>query len=189
VTLREECVLGAGVIVHHGAVIGSDGFGFVRDGDIYRKLPQVGNVVVEDDVELGACVTIDRATMGTTRIGQGSKIDNLVQIAHNVQVGRNCIIVAQVGISGSTSVGDNVVLAGQVGIVGHIEIGAGAQVGAKSGVSKSVKPGERIFGYPALPVSQAKRIEASIRHLPELIQTVRALRRRIEELEGPKPSS
>ncbi|HEU4764052.1 MAG TPA: UDP-3-O-(3-hydroxymyristoyl)glucosamine N-acyltransferase [Candidatus Eisenbacteria bacterium] len=189
VTLREECVLGARVIVHPGAVIGSDGFGFVRDGDIYRKLPQVGNVVVEDDVELGACVTIDRATMGTTRIGQGSKIDNLVQIAHNVQVGRNCIIVAQVGISGSTSVGDNVVLAGQVGIVGHIEIGAGAQVGAKSGVSKSVKPGERIFGYPALPVSQAKRIEASIRHLPELIQTVRALRRRIEELEGPKPSS
>jgi UDP-3-O-[3-hydroxymyristoyl] glucosamine N-acyltransferase len=189
VTLREECVLGARVIVHSGAVIGSDGFGFVRDGDIYRKLPQVGNVVVEDDVELGACVTIDRATMGTTRIGQGSKIDNLVQIAHNVQVGRNCIIVAQVGISGSTSIGENVVLAGQVGIVGHIEIGAGAQVGAKSGVSKSVKPGERIFGYPALPVGQAKRIEASLRHLPELIQTVRALKRRIEELEGQKPTS
>lgn len=189
VTLLEECVLGARVIVHSGAVIGSDGFGFVKDGAIYRKLPQVGNVVVEDDVELGACVTIDRATMGTTRIGEGSKIDNLVQIAHNVQIGRNCIIVAQVGISGSTSVGENVVLAGQVGIVGHIEIGAGAQVGAKSGVSKSVKAGERVFGCPALPVGQAKRVEASLRHLPELIQTVRALKRRIEELEGQKPSS
>jgi UDP-3-O-[3-hydroxymyristoyl] glucosamine N-acyltransferase len=188
VTLQEECVVGARVIVHSGAVIGSDGFGFVRDGDVYRKLPQVGNVVVEDDVELGACVTIDRATMGTTRIGQGSKIDNLVQIAHNVQIGKNCIIVAQVGISGSTSVGENVVLAGQVGVVGHIEIGAGAQVGAKSGVSRSVKPGERLFGYPALPVGQAMRIEASLRRLPELVQTVRALRRRVEELEGRKPA-
>jgi UDP-3-O-[3-hydroxymyristoyl] glucosamine N-acyltransferase len=189
VTLRENCVLGDRVIVHPGAVIGSDGFGFVRDGLIHRKLPQVGNVVVEDDVELGACVTIDRATTGTTRIGAGSKIDNLVQIAHNVQIGRNCIVVAQVGISGSTVLGDDVVLAGQVGIVGHIEIGAGAVIGAKSGVSKSVKAGERLFGYPALPVGQAKRIEASLRHLPELIQTVRKLRRRVEELEGPSTPS
>src|SRR5687767_12315633 len=126
VTVLEECVLGSRVLVHSGTVIGSDGFGFVRDGEIYRKLPQVGNVVIEDDVELGACVTIDRATMGTTRIGAGSKIDNLVQIAHNVQIGNNCIIVAQVGISGSTTLGDHVVLAGQVGIVGHIHIGAGA---------------------------------------------------------------
>lgn len=188
VTLREDCVLGERVIVHSGTVIGSDGFGFVRDGEIYRKLPQVGNVVVEDDVELGACVTIDRATTGTTRIGRGSKIDNLVQIAHNVQIGPNCIIVAQVGISGSTSIGEGVVLAGQVGIVGHIEIGAGAQVGAKSGVSKSVKPGEKLFGYPALPVGQAKRIEASLRNLPDLTRTVRELRRRIEELEGKQPS-
>jgi UDP-3-O-[3-hydroxymyristoyl] glucosamine N-acyltransferase len=188
VTLSGECAIGERVLVHSGTVIGSDGFGFVRDGDAYRKFPQIGNVVIEDDVEIGACVTIDRATTGTTRIGQGSKIDNLVQIAHNVQVGRNCIIVAQVGISGSTTIGDEAVLAGQVGIVGHIEIGAGAQVGAKSGVSKSVKPGERIFGYPALPVIQAKRIEASLRHLPELIQTVRTLKRRLEELEGKKPS-
>ena len=189
VTLREDCVIGERVIIHAGTVIGSDGFGFVRDGDIYRKLPQVGNVVIEDDVELGSCVTIDRATTGTTRVGQGSKIDNLVQIAHNVQIGKNCIIVAQVGISGSTTLGDHVVLAGQVGIVGHIEIGAGAQVGAKSGVSKSIKPGEKLFGYPALPVGQAKRIEATLRHLPELVQTVRALKRRVEELEEKKPSS
>ena len=147
ITLREDCVVGERVIIHAGTVIGSDGFGFVRDGEIYRKLPQVGNVVIEDDVELGSCVTIDRATTG-----------------------------------------DHVVLAGQVGIVGHIEIGAGAQVGAKSGVSKSVKPGEKLFGYPALPVGQAKRIEASLRHLPELVQTIRALKRRVEELEGKKPS-
>jgi UDP-3-O-[3-hydroxymyristoyl] glucosamine N-acyltransferase len=185
VTVRERCEIGERVIVHSGTVIGSDGFGFVRDGQVHRKLPQVGNVVVEDDVELGACVTIDRATTGTTRIGAGSKIDNLVQIAHNVQVGKNCIIVAQVGISGSTVLGDDVVLAGQVGVVGHIEIGAGAMIGAKSGVSKSVKPGEKLFGIPALPVTQAMRIEASLRHLPELIQTVRHLKRRVEELEGP----
>jgi UDP-3-O-[3-hydroxymyristoyl] glucosamine N-acyltransferase len=184
VTVREECVLGDRVIVHSGTVIGSDGFGFVRDGDVYRKLPQVGNVEIGDDVEIGANVTIDRATMGTTRVGAGSKIDNLVQIAHNVQIGRNCIIVAQVGISGSTTLGDHVVLAGQVGIAGHIEIGDGASVGAQSGVSKSIKPGERMFGYPAMPLRQAKRIEASLRKLPELIQTVRALKRRVDELEG-----
>lgn len=185
VTLREGCELGHRVIVHSGTVIGSDGFGFVRDGEIYRKLPQVGNVVVEDDVELGACVTIDRATTGTTRIGSGTKIDNLVQIAHNVQIGKNCIIVAQVGVSGSTTLGDHVVLAGQVGIVGHIEIGAGAMIGAQSGVSNSVKPGEKLFGSPARPVTQAKRIEASLNYLPELIQTVRKLKRRVEKLEDP----
>jgi UDP-3-O-[3-hydroxymyristoyl] glucosamine N-acyltransferase len=185
VTLRDGCELGDRVIVHSGTVIGSDGFGFVRDGEIHRKLPQVGNVIVEDDVELGACVTIDRATTGTTRIGAGTKIDNLVQIAHNVQIGRNCIIVAQVGISGSTTLGDHVVLAGQVGVVGHIEIGAGAMIGAQSGVSNSVAPGEKFFGSPARPVAQAKRIEASLKYLPELIQTVRKLKRRVEELEGP----
>jgi UDP-3-O-[3-hydroxymyristoyl] glucosamine N-acyltransferase len=186
VVIREDCVVGDRVIIHSGTVIGSDGFGFVRDGDVYRKLPQVGNVVIEEDVELGANVTIDRATTGTTRIGAGSKIDNLVQIAHNVQIGRNCILVSQVGISGSTSVGDHAVLAGQVGVVGHIEIGAGAMVGAQSGVSKSVKAGERVFGYPARPVVQTKRIEAGLRQLPELIHTVRELRRRVEELEGKK---
>ncbi|MGH7681216.1 MAG: UDP-3-O-(3-hydroxymyristoyl)glucosamine N-acyltransferase [Candidatus Eiseniibacteriota bacterium] len=185
VTVREACELGNRVIVHSGAVIGSDGFGFVRDGSVHQKLPQVGNVVVEDDVELGANVTIDRATMGTTRIGAGSKIDNLVQIAHNVQVGKNCIIVAQVGVSGSTVIGDGVVLAGQVGVIGHIEIGAGAQIGAQSGVRKSVEPGERLFGSPAVPLKQAQRIEASLKYLPELLQTVRRLKRRVDELEGP----
>jgi UDP-3-O-[3-hydroxymyristoyl] glucosamine N-acyltransferase len=184
VTIGEGCVVGERVIIHSGTVLGSDGFGFVRDGEAYRKLPQIGNVVVEDDVELGANVTVDRAAMGSTRIGRGSKIDTLVQIGHNVRIGEHCIIVAQVGISGSTEVGDNAVIAGQVGIVGHIEIGAGAQIGAKSGVSKSVKPGDRVFGYPALPVGQAKRIEASLRHLPELIQSMRSMRRRLDELDG-----
>jgi UDP-3-O-[3-hydroxymyristoyl] glucosamine N-acyltransferase len=184
VTVGEGCRLGERVVVHPGTVIGSDGFGFVRDGDRYRKVPQIGNVIVDDDVEIGANVTIDRAAMGSTRIGRGSKIDNLVQIGHNVQIGEHCIIVAQVGISGSTEIGANVMIAGQVGIIGHIEIGAGAQIGAKSGVSKSIKPGEKVFGYPALPVGQAMRIEANLRHLPELVQSVRALRRRVEELEG-----
>jgi len=184
VTIREGCEIGARGILHSGTVIGTDGFGFVRDGDIYRKLPQVGNVIVEDDVELGSCVTIDRATTGTTRVGAGTKIDNHVQIAHNVQIGQSCIIVAQVGISGSTVLGDHVVLAGQVGVVGHIEIGSGVMVGAQSGVAKSVKAGERMFGSPALPVAQAKRVEAAIRHLPELVQEVRQLRRRVRELEG-----
>jgi len=184
VTIREDCEIGARGILHSGTVIGTDGFGFVRDGDIYRKLPQVGNVVVEDDVELGSCVTIDRATTGTTRVGAGTKIDNHVQIAHNVQIGQSCILVAQVGISGSTVLGDHVVLAGQVGVVGHIEIGSGVMVGAQSGVAKSIKAGERMFGSPALPVAQAKRVEAAIRHLPELVQEVRQLRRRIRELEG-----
>jgi len=191
VTIRERCEIGDRTIIHSGTVVGSDGFGFVQDGEIHRKLPQVGVVVVEEDVEIGACVTIDRATTGVTRVGAGSKIDNLVQIAHNVQIGKNCLIVAQVGISGSTTLGDRVVLAGQVGVVGHIEIGSGAVVGAKSGISKSVKPGEKMFGFTAVPVAQAKRMEVSLRHLPELIQTVRRLERRLEELEAlastPKP--
>jgi UDP-3-O-[3-hydroxymyristoyl] glucosamine N-acyltransferase len=188
VTIREGCQIGDRTIVHAGAVIGSDGFGFVRDGEVHRKLPQVGIVVVEEDVEIGSCVTIDRATTGVTLVGAGSKIDNLVQIAHNVRIGKNCLIVAQVGISGSTSVGNHVVLAGQVGVVGHIEIGDGAVVGAKSGVSKSVKSGEKVFGSPAHPLTQAKRIEASLRHLPELLQTVRRLERRIQELEALAPA-
>ena len=188
VTLREGCEIGDRTMVHAGTVIGSDGFGFVQDGDVHRKLPQVGTVVVEEDVEIGSCVTIDRATTGVTRVGAGSKIDNLVQIAHNVQIGKNCLIVAQVGISGSSSLGDQVVLAGQVGVVGHIEIGAGAMIGAKSGVSKSVRPGEKMFGSPAHPLAQAKRIEASLRNLPELIQTVRRLERRLEELESLAPT-
>ncbi len=183
VVVREGVVIGDRVIVHAGAVIGDDGFGFVRDGDAIRKIPQIGTVEIGDDVEIGANATIDRATTGVTRIGAGTKIDNLVQIAHNVQVGRNSIFCAQVGVSGSTVVGDGVTLAGQAGLVGHIRIGDGAQVGAQGGVTKSVPDGQTVSGYPALPHAQARRIYASMRQLPELLRTLRDLGRRIDQLE------
>ena len=184
VAVKASSLLGDRVIVHAGTVIGSDGFGFAREEDRHRKVPQVGTVVVEDDVEIGANVCIDRATVGTTRIGRGTKIDNLVQIGHNVVIGEGSIIVAQVGISGSTEVGKHVVLAGQAGIAGHIEIGDGAMVGAQSGVTKSVPPGERVSGYPAQKHSVSKRILASLRELPSLFRRVRELERRIARLES-----
>jgi UDP-3-O-[3-hydroxymyristoyl] glucosamine N-acyltransferase len=183
VTIREDVGVGERVIIHSGAVLGSDGFGFARDGDAYQKIPQVGNVEIGDDVEIGANVTIDRATTGTTSIGRGTKIDNLVQIAHNVVVGENCIIVAQVGISGSTEVGKNVTLAGQVGIVGHIRIGDNAMVGSQAGVTKSVPPGARVSGYPAAPHETAKRLHASLKRLPQLIKQFKELEKRVRDLE------
>lgn len=183
VTIREDVNVGERVIIHSGAVLGSDGFGFARDGEAYQKIPQVGNVEIGDDVEIGANVTIDRATTGTTSIGCGTKIDNLVQIAHNVAVGENCIIVAQVGISGSTEVGKNVTLAGQVGIVGHIKIGDNAMVGSQAGVTKSVPPGARVSGYPAAPHEAAKRLHASLKRLPQLIKQFRELEKRVDALE------
>lgn len=183
VTVREDIVVGERVIIHSGAVIGSDGFGFARDGEAYQKIPQVGNVEIGDDVEIGANVTIDRATTGTTSIGRGTKIDNLVQIAHNVVIGENCIIVAQVGISGSTEVGKNVTLAGQVGIVGHIKIGDKAMVGSQAGVTKSVAAGARVSGYPAAPHEIAKRLHASLKRLPQLIKQFKELEKRVSDLE------
>lgn len=183
VVVREGVILGERVIVHAGAVIGDDGFGFVRDGGTIRKVPQIGTVEIGDDVEVGANATIDRATTGVTRIQAGTKIDNLVQVAHNVQIGRNSILCAQVGVSGSTVLGESVTLAGQAGLVGHIRIGDGAMVGAQGGVTKSVPDGESVSGYPALPHAQARRIYAAMRHLPDLLRTVRDLARRIAELE------
>jgi len=183
VVIREGTVLGQRVIVHSGAILGSDGFGFARDGGKIRKIPQIGNVEIGSDVEIGANTTIDRATTGTTRIGSGTKIDNLVMIAHNVQVGENSLLCAQVGISGSTILGSDVTLAGQVGVVGHIELGDGVQVGAQGGVTKSVPSGRSVSGYPALPHEQARRVYASMRHLPEMLRTIRDLCRRLEELE------
>jgi UDP-3-O-[3-hydroxymyristoyl] glucosamine N-acyltransferase len=184
VTVRAECVIGSRVIVHSGTVIGSDGFGFAREDDTCRKVPQVGNVVVEDDVEIGANVCIDRATIGTTRIGRGTKIDNLVQIAHNVVIGEDSLIVAQVGISGSTEVGKNVVLAGQAGLVGHIQIGDGAMVGAQAGVIGSIPAGERVSGYPARKHSISKRINACLTHLPSLFARVKEIEKRLRDLGG-----
>jgi UDP-3-O-[3-hydroxymyristoyl] glucosamine N-acyltransferase len=183
VTLREGVRLGDRVILHSGAVIGADGFGYAREGARYVKIPQVGCVVLEDDVEIGANVTIDRATLGETRIGRGTKIDNLVQIAHNVQVGEDTVIVAQVGISGSTRIGSRVTLAGQVGVVGHLTIGDDVIIGAQSGVSKDISAGTVVLGSPAVPHGEFKRQYASLAGLPALRKLVRAMERRLEELE------
>lgn len=187
VTIREKVKIGNRCIIHSGTVIGADGFGFAKDQGVYHKIPQVGGVIVEDDVEIGANVTIDRGTLGNTIIGKGSKIDNLVQIAHNVVIGENCIIVAQVGISGSTRLGKNVTLAGQAGLVGHLTIGDNVTVAAQSGIHKDLKPNTVYFGYPARELNKQKRIEAVISHLPEYIERLRILEKKIMELEKKVP--
>lgn len=183
VVVREECILGERIIVHAGAVIGADGFGFAFDAGRYHKVSQVGNVVIGDDVEIGANTTIDRATTHSTRIGDGCKIDNLVQIGHNVVLGRHCIIVAQVGISGSTELEDYCVVGGQAGIVGHVRLGRGVQVGAQSGVTKSIAAGGKVNGTPAEPLSLSLRLHALLRRLPEWWNRTKALEARIERLE------
>ncbi len=183
VSIRERAEIGHRVIIHSGTVVGSDGFGFATVKGIHHKIPQLGTVVIEDDVEIGANVTIDRARFGKTLVGRGTKIDNLVQIAHNVVLGSNCIVVAQAGISGSTTLGSNVVLAGQCGIVGHITVGDNVMVGAQSGVTKSVPANTNVWGCPAKPLARAKRINASVQRLPELTRRLEELQRRIEELE------
>ena len=151
VSIYSYCSIGDRCIIHSGVVIGSDGFGFAWDKDRYRKINHIGRVVIEEDVEIGSNTTIDRATFGETRIGKGTKIDNLVQIGHNVKIGKNCAIVAQVGISGSTEIGDNVIIGGQVGIVGHIKIEDNVKIGAKSGVHRDLRKGEIVSGIPVLP--------------------------------------
>jgi UDP-3-O-[3-hydroxymyristoyl] glucosamine N-acyltransferase len=183
VSIREDAVIGDRVIIHCGAVIGSDGFGYARDGEIYLKIPQIGNVVIEDDVEVGANVTIDRAATGSTTVRKGTKIDNLAMIAHNVSIGENSIVVAQVGIGGSTEIGKGVNLAGQAGVAGHIKVGDGAVVAAQAGVTKSVKPGICVSGYPAREHSFARKIYASLQKLPELIKKVADLSERVKKLE------
>jgi UDP-3-O-[3-hydroxymyristoyl] glucosamine N-acyltransferase len=180
VVIREDTIIGKGVIIHPGTVIGSDGFGYVKDKGFHRKIPQVGKVVIEDEVEIGANVTIDRATLGETRIGKGTKIDNLVQVAHNVVIGENTLIIAQAGISGSTKIGRDVTIAGQVGLVGHIEVGDRVLIGAQSGVSKSVKSDTVIFGYPAREIHRAMRIEACISQLPEYFKRINKLEKSLK---------
>lgn len=184
VSIRERISIGNRVIIHSGTAIGSDGFGFVKVEGVHHKIPQVGTVVVEDDVEIGAGVAIDRARFDKTIIGRGTKIDNLVHIAHNVVIGKNCLIIAQVGISGSTNIGDNVILAGQVGIVGHITIGDNAVVMAQSGVNKSIPAGTMAWGYPAKPADLARRVNACVQNLPKLYDKVAQLKKKIEELES-----
>ncbi|MEA3187312.1 MAG: UDP-3-O-[3-hydroxymyristoyl] glucosamine N-acyltransferase [Chthoniobacter sp.] len=183
VTLRENSLLGARVTIHSGTVVGSDGFGYEFAEGAHVKIPQIGFVQIDDDVEIGANVTIDRARFGRTWIQEGTKIDNLVQIAHNVTIGKHCILVSQVGISGSTRLGNYVTLAGQVGLVGHIEVGDQAIVGAKSGVSKSVPAKEHWFGIPAMPEENFKTRFAYINRLAKLNARVKALEQRLEAQE------
>jgi UDP-3-O-[3-hydroxymyristoyl] glucosamine N-acyltransferase len=183
VQVREECRLGDRVIVQNGAVIGADGFGFAKDAEgRYEKILQVGTVVVEDDVEIGALTAVDRAALGETRIGRGTKIDNLVQIGHSVTIGRDSVLAGQVGIAGSTRVGDRVVMAGQVGVVGHISIGDGAIVTAQTGVPGDVEPGAVISGSPAIENRAWLKSIAVFARLPELQKRVRQLERRLEEM-------
>ena len=162
---------------------GSDGFGFATVKGIQKKIPQIGTVVIEDDVEIGANVTIDRARFDKTIIGKGTKIDNLVQIAHNVVTGPNCIIVAQAGISGSTTLGKSVILAGQAGLVGHITVGEGAIVAAQAGVTKSIAAHTKVSGYPAKPHNIAKRVNACVQRLPEAYSKIRELEEKVKNLE------
>ncbi|MFC1658465.1 UDP-3-O-(3-hydroxymyristoyl)glucosamine N-acyltransferase [Candidatus Omnitrophota bacterium] len=177
VSIREEVVVGNRVVIQSGSVIGSDGFGFITQDGKHQRVPQVGTVVVEDDVEIGANVTVDRARFDKTLIGKGTKIDNLVQIAHNVVIGENCFIVAQAGISGSTVIGNNTVLAGQAGLVGHISVGDNVVVAAQAGVTKSIPANTMVSGYPAKPHSIAKRINACIQNLPGLYKTVSEMKK------------
>ena len=184
VTLRDGSWLGDRVVLHSGVVIGADGFGYAREGARRIKIPQVGRVVIEDDVEIGANAAIDRATLGETRIGRGTKIDNLVQIGHNVQVGPDAVIVAQVGISGSSAIGARATLAGQVGVVDHVRIGEDAIVGAQAGVTKDVPAGAIVLGSPAGPHQDFKRQLAALARLPELRRAVQALEARLRAVEA-----
>ena len=182
VTFYSGVKIGNRVRIHSGTVIGSDGFGYVLDQGVHVKVPQVGTVIVHDDVEIGANVTIDRGAMDVTEIGRGTKIDNLVMIAHNVKIGGNCILVSQVGIAGSTHLGNYVVLAGQVGLAGHLKLGNQVTVGAKAGVMNNIPDGEMWLGTPAMPHKEAKRVMVSWLGLPEGLRRIRQLEHELEEL-------
>jgi UDP-3-O-[3-hydroxymyristoyl] glucosamine N-acyltransferase len=185
VVVREECRLGDRVVLHAGVVIGSDGFGYAGTGAKRIKIPQTGIVVVEDDVEIGANTTVDRATLGQTVIGRGTKIDNLVQIAHNVKIGEFSVIAAQAGIAGSTRLGKNVTLAGQVGVVNHIEIGDGAVIGPQAGVPQSVPAGAVLSGgIGATPHQEWLKVMALLPQLPKLWSTVRRMEKQLAQLLG-----
>lgn len=184
VKVYANCEIGSNVIIHSGVVIGADGFGFAPQADGYfKKVPQLGKVVIEDDVEIGANTTIDRATMGDTHISRNVKIDNLIQIAHNVQIGENTAIAAQAGISGSTKIGKNCIVGGQAGIVGHLEIADGTRINAQSGLTKSVKKQNTDWnGSPAFDYQKALKSQAVFKHLPELLDRVTELEKRLTEL-------
>lgn len=183
VSVRERCRIGSRVIIHDGTVIGSDGFGYAPDGPSWYKIPQIGIVVIEDDVEIGSNTVIDRAALEVTRIGRGTKIDNLVQIGHNVVIGEDCMIVSQVGISGSTQLGNHVIMGGQVGVAGHIKIGDNAMIAAKSGVPGSIAAGQMVGGIPAIPHREWLKASMVFPKLPQFRKSVSALEKRVAELE------
>ncbi len=183
VTVMDQCVIGRRVIIHPGTVIGSDGFGFTPEGVRHRKIPQTGIVEIEDDVEIGACNTIDRATFGRTLIGEGTKTDNMVHIAHNVSIGAHSIIVAQVGIAGSATIGSHVTIAGQAGICGHLQIGDGAIVGPQAGVARTIAPGRVVSGTPEMDHRTWLRVQRVIPQLPELKKQIFELEKRLRSLE------
>jgi len=183
VKVMHNCVIGNHVTIHAGTVIGSDGFGFAPQADgTFAKVPQIGNVVIEDHVEVGANATIDRATIGSTIIRSGAKLDNLIQIAHNVEIGNSTVVAAQAGISGSTKVGKGVMIGGQVGIVGHLHIGDGARINAQSGVSKNIEPGKAVTGSPAYDYTAALRSQALNRRLPDLEKRMKELEDELNRL-------
>ena len=172
VRIYEGCVIGSRCILHSGCVIGADGFGFAPKGDIYEKIPQTGNVRIEDDVEIGANTTIDRATFGSTVIGRGTKLDNLIQVAHNVAIGRNNVIAAQAGVAGSTRIGDSNRIGGQVGFAGHITVGDGNEIGAQSGIPNNVGDGKRLLGYPAVDARQFAKNQVYLRNMGKIYEEI-----------------
>ena len=183
VKIYKDCMIGDRVTIHAGAVIGSDGFGFAPQPDgSFKKVPQIGNVVIENDVEIGANTTIDRATIGSTIIRAGAKLDNLIQVAHNVEIGNSTVIAAQTGISGSTKIGKGAMIGGQAGLAGHLHIGDGAKINAQSGVGKSIEAGKAVTGSPAHDYTAALRSQALSRHLPELEKRVKELEVLVKEL-------
>jgi UDP-3-O-[3-hydroxymyristoyl] glucosamine N-acyltransferase len=188
VTLYARTEVGPRVRIHSGSVIGSDGFGYVQDGGVHLKVPQIGNVIIREDVEIGANVTVDRGALGPTIIGRGTKIDNLVQIAHNVVIGEHCLVVSQTGIAGSSKLGNYVILAGQVGVAGHLKIGNRVSVAAQSGVMHNIPDGEKWLWTPAQPDRQAKRQMIALQQLPELLRRVSELEKKLAATEPPKGS-
>ena len=187
VTIYDDCIIGQNCIIHAGVVIGSDGFGFAPEGETYKKIPQIGNVILEDNVEVGANTTIDRAVMGSTIIHQGVKLDNLIQVAHNVEIGEHTVMAAQVGLAGSTKIGKHCSFGGQVGIAGHLHITDKVQLGAQSGVMRDIKDaGDKLLGSPAIPAKDQMRSSAVFMKLPEIYKTLYQLQKEVEELKKEK---